>query len=142
MGRELLQLIYVSALVKGNESELGAILEASVRNNTRDGLTGMLLYSGGNFMQVLEGEKRMVQATFNRISRDPRHNNIIMLSKEAITEREFAKWSMGFKQLGEADVQRFPEHAPWFRFGFNADAIRAAPGAALDLLKMFASGMA
>lgn len=141
MAGELLQLIYVSALVKGNESELGAILEASVRNNTRDGITGMLLYAGGNFMQVLEGRTRMVQATFNRISRDPRHNNIIVLAKEAIVEREFAKWSMGFKQLGEAEAQKFPDQAPWFRFGFNADAIKASPGAALDLLKMFANGM-
>lgn len=70
----LVQLIYVSSLVSLDmESELGKILESSVRHNLENGITGMLLYSGGNFIQVLEGDQDKVGETYERILADPRH---------------------------------------------------------------------
>jgi hypothetical protein len=51
----LSELIYVSTVVGESEHELGAILESSVRHNQLNGITGMLLYYRGGFMQVLEG---------------------------------------------------------------------------------------
>lgn len=137
----LTQLIYVSDLVDSKESELPSILESADRHNREDGITGMLLYSGGNFLQVLEGEKSRVHTTYERICADPRHRNITLLTQEEVPERQFANWSMGYRQLGAQDIARFPKHAPYFQFGFKASDFQAKPGAARELLEMFGKGM-
>ena len=139
-GGPLLQLIYVSSLSPGDEEQLPAILESAQRHNEKNGLTGMLLYAGGNFMQVLEGEPEHVQSTYDRIAQDPRHRSVELISRMGVAHREFPDWSMGLHRITEADVSRFPQHARWFRFGFDPSAIRAQPGVALELLQIFASG--
>ena len=136
----LIQLIYVSDLVNQNEAELVLMLGSAVRHNREDGITGMLLYSGGNFLQVLEGEQSTVRATYERICRDPRHSNITLLTEENVPERQFSSWSMGYRQLGEEDIARFPKFAPYFQFGFKASSFNAKPGVALELLEMFSRG--
>jgi hypothetical protein len=133
-----IQLIYLSDLAPGQEAELPAILETAVRRNAQDGITGMLLYSGGNIMQVLEGEESAVRATYSRIGKDPRHRNLVLLSDDEISERSFANWSMGFKQLDPEVAKSFPQFAPYFHVGLQRDAIQAKPGAARDLLQFFA----
>jgi hypothetical protein len=136
----LKQKIYVSALTGTDDSVLPDILRASQKNNARDGVTGMLLYADGNFLQVLEGPPEAVERTFARIEQDRRHSQVIVMSDEPTTQRDFADWSMGLQHLGAEEAERFPEHARWFRYGFDADAIQAQPGMALDLLKLFAHG--
>lgn len=136
----LKQLIYMSDLVGRRESELASILESANRHNQRNGITGMLLYSEGNFLQVLEGEPDAVDATYQRICLDPRHRNIMLLQEEPVNQRDFAQWSMGYKRLSPEDVQKFPESAPYFKFGFNAPAFQAKPGDALLMLELFSKG--
>ncbi|NVO05762.1 MAG: BLUF domain-containing protein [Rhodoferax sp.] len=137
---ELIQLIYLSDLVDRDESQLGAILDSAQRHNSRDDITGMLLYAEGNFLQVLEGAPERVHATFERIRRDRRHRNIVTLLDEAVPQRHFANWSMGYKQLRPEHVQKFPRYAPYFQFGFASQKFQAAPGAALEMLEMFSKG--
>lgn len=134
---KLVQLIYLSELVGRDETSLGPILSASVRRNTAADITGMLLYSQGTFLQVLEGEEAAVEATYQRIVQDRRHHNAVLLSSEPIAQRQFADWRMGFRHLSEADAQHLPRMAPWFRFGFSADALNTAPGIARDMLAFF-----
>ncbi|MCM2297085.1 BLUF domain-containing protein [Rhodoferax sp.] len=137
----LVQLIYVSDLVGDNEAEIAAILKSSVRNNSKNGLTGMLLYSHGNFLQVLEGEKDAVDATYQRICQDARHRNTIVLTEEDVTQRHFSNWSMGYRQLGPEHVASLPKYAPYFQYGFDTSAIKAKPGVALEMLELFSQGM-
>ncbi len=137
----LVQLIYVSDLVNEDESHIAAILASSVRHNLEDGITGMLLYSQGNFLQVLEGEQAAVQATYARICQDPRHNNTVMLMEEPVKERHFAQWSMGFRRLSPENAASLPQYAPFFQFGFDTQAIQAKPGVALEMLQLFSQGM-
>ncbi|HNJ76842.1 MAG TPA: BLUF domain-containing protein [Azospira sp.] len=60
----LIHLIYVStAQGELDDVDLDRIMDSSVRRNTAARITGMLLYAGGNFMQVLEGEEADVDAT-------------------------------------------------------------------------------
>lgn len=134
------QLIYLSDLTNGQESELASILESAVRHNTEDHITGMLLYAEGNFLQVLEGEKDRVHATYARICKDPRHRNLVELTEEEVPERQFSDWSMGYKRLSAEDIGRFPALAPFFQFGFNASELRASPGVALEMLELFSKG--
>ena len=93
-------LVYVSSATKlFSEPELVNLLEKARENNLRSGITGMLLYSNGNFIQVIEGEKLPVLALHEKIQTDPRHTNILTLLQRPITERMFDNWSMGFRNL-------------------------------------------
>lgn len=137
----LIHLIYVStAREEFDTPELDRILDTAVRRNGERNVTGMLLYAGGTFMQVLEGAAADVDETFARICRDQRHTDIIVIEREPIAARSFATWSMGFRRLGAADAGASPGYAPFFAQGFDAAAIGAKPGLALELLVGFRRG--
>jgi uncharacterized Fe-S cluster-containing MiaB family protein len=75
-------MIYTSAATtKMTPQALKELMEISRRNNFRDGLTGMLLYEDGTFLQVLEGEESAVDKTFERFSKDRRHNKILLIAR-------------------------------------------------------------
>lgn len=96
----MVYLVYVSsATTLMSEEELVALLQGAREINARQGITGLLLYSSGNFIQVIEGEEVAVEELFQKISLDPRHSNIIILLKRPLQQRMFADWSMGFKAL-------------------------------------------
>lgn len=136
----LVHLIYVSSATRLLEgADLARILEGSAARNAASGITGMLLYADGSFMQALEGEAPDVQTVFARIERDPRHTGVIVLEHAPIATRSFARWSMGFRRLHAGDAAAHPEYAPLFAAGFDAERIGARPGVALGLLKQFAA---
>lgn len=74
--------------------EFMAILEKSRDKNRQSGITGVLAYGDGYFMQILEGERRAVSQTYSRITRDSRHHQIELLDFSRCSERHFADWSM------------------------------------------------
>ncbi|MFD1034435.1 BLUF domain-containing protein [Sphingomonas hankookensis] len=90
----MLQLIYVSTARAGATIDLGQILACSERNNRRDGITGLLHHRGRRFLQALEGEAAMVEATYARIAADPRHFAMVVLSRREVAAREFGDWAM------------------------------------------------
>ncbi|MCU0967458.1 MAG: BLUF domain-containing protein [Rubrivivax sp.] len=92
----LVRLMYASRAVPAiDQEELLAILRKSKANNPALGVTGVLCFSGGIFLQVLEGGRGAVNQLYNRIVADPRHTQVELLSYEEIGERRFAGWSMG-----------------------------------------------
>lgn len=98
---DLYRLVYASKnLLRGTEAETVAtiqqILEASQRNNAKAGVTGALMFNDGAFAQVLEGPRRGVEDTFERIQRDPRHGDVTVLQCGPTESRGFANWSMAF----------------------------------------------
>ena len=98
------QIVYVSsAAVHFAKPDLYALLAKSRTNNTRAGVTGMLLYRDGNFMQVLEGEEGAVRAVYERIERDPRHHGSMVLLRGETPGRHFPDWSMGFRDLSSPE---------------------------------------
>jgi hypothetical protein len=106
---KLFRMAYVSTASKLFEpAELREMLKEANERNKKTGVTGMLLYKDGQFMQVLEGEAEAVTATFSRISADPRHHGIMVLVKGAVKERRFPGWSMAFRDLNLPDHQDVP----------------------------------
>lgn len=104
----LSQLVYSSEIVPAAfrlemslQSELEKMLVNARRRNQDQGLTGLLMYSGGHFLQVLEGEQRFVDRLFAKIETDKRHRNVQKLSLIKCDERLFSKWSMGLLNLDE-----------------------------------------
>jgi hypothetical protein len=92
----LVRLLYASrATTEVGNDELLAILKKSRVNNLQCGVTGVLCYSGGVFLQVLEGGRGPVSQLYNRITQDKRHADVVLLAYEEIGERSFVSWSMG-----------------------------------------------
>ena len=92
----LVRLMYASRAADSvNSDDLAAILKKSKANNPPIGVTGVLCFSDGIFLQVLEGGRSPVSGLYNRIACDPRHHDVVLLSYEEIGERSFAGWSMG-----------------------------------------------
>jgi hypothetical protein len=96
----LVRLIYASRATSAITAEsLGPILKTSRQTNSAAGITGVLVFSDGVFMQLLEGGRGAVSALYNRISRDERHHDVVLLSYDEVPERRFAGWSMGQANL-------------------------------------------
>ena len=92
----LVRLMYASrAAADVGQDELVAILRQSKQNNPAVGITGLLCFSGGVFIQALEGGRSAVSHLYNRIAADKRHTDVVLLSYEEIGERRFAGWAMG-----------------------------------------------
>ena len=92
----LVRLMYASRAVPSVDQErLLDILRKSKANNPGLGITGVLCFSEGIFLQVLEGGRDAVNRLYNRIASDSRHTDVTLLSYEEIGERRFAGWSMG-----------------------------------------------
>ena len=82
------------------DEEVEHIVSASRRLNAANGITGILLYCDGNFMQYLEGEEAAVTETFARIRASESHYQVNELMNQPIDEREFSDWAMGFSRPG------------------------------------------
>lgn len=102
------ELVYISVSPEGfSESELKDLLEHSRTNNHNIGVTGMLVYCGREFMQILEGEEGIVKNLFQTISEDSRHRGIEIFYEGAIENRAFTDWSMAFKAVDGSEFGTF-----------------------------------
>lgn len=138
----MLSLIYVSTSVKLlNDEELLDILKVSRENNSSREVTGLLLYKGGNFMQVLEGPDEVVEAVFETIKADPRHKDVIVLSREQISNRQFPAWEMAFQNLDNPEVKNEPGYSQFLQDEFIADVYRENPLRAYIMLLTFRDNM-
>lgn len=94
---KLHRAIYVSRATAGCgdfDDLVEAIVAVSRRNNARVGVTGLLLASGGAFIQVLEGPRRALSERLVAIARDPRHQAMDLLGSGPVDGRLFGRWTM------------------------------------------------
>jgi hypothetical protein len=77
-------------------AEISRIVVKSRLNNEREGLCGVLLYTGTDFAQLIEGPSDRVGALWNRINRDDRHQDIVPLLDETAEDAWFPAWRMGY----------------------------------------------
>jgi hypothetical protein len=104
------RIIYLSSGIKiFSDQEINELLKISRVNNQKNGITGLLLYSDGNFMQILEGEKEAVESTYNKILNDSRHKNIIQIVNESVENRNFSEWKMGYSIVDPEFLKKHPE---------------------------------
>ena len=91
------QLVYLSDAKFGLKmNDIEKILTSSRRNNLNDEVTGLLIYSDGVFIQILEGVQKTVERVFQRILDDSRHENVAILLDNDVETRAFANWEMAF----------------------------------------------
>jgi hypothetical protein len=132
------QLVYVSSAVRQfTDDELTDLIRVSRANNAHWGITGMMLYSGGNFIQALEGPEAAVRALETRIGQDPRHRGMIVLLDGPIAARQFPEWTMGFRRMEHIlDASEEGQNAAWAP-GTKPEDLLGDPGRALILLRSF-----
>jgi hypothetical protein len=134
----LISLVYLSeAAVPFSKEDVLQFLTRTRESNVALGISGMLPYKAGNFLQVLEGERDTVLALYKRIGRDPRHRALTALSQTVITQRDFPDWSMGFHDLGSADKPRPSGFSAFLDTTLTAADFSADPGRGKKLLLLF-----
>lgn len=82
-----------------SDEELQQLLVQWRASNQRQGITGILLYSEGQFLQIIEGEEATVRTLFDKISRNYYHVHVDKLADGPIPSRCFTGWSMGYVPL-------------------------------------------
>ena len=97
----LVRLLYASRAVDARPETIESILSQSRQFNPTSGITGILCYGGGIFLQAIEGGRTAVSDLYGHIQKDPRHKDVVLLHYEEITERQFGGWTMG-----QVDVSR------------------------------------
>jgi len=118
--------------------QLTDLLRRSREANERAGISGMLLYKDGNFMQTVEGSRAAVEDLEARLARDPRHRGILVLLRGEREQREFEGWSMGFRDLtAGADLGEVEGYSEFLKTPLSADAFGADPDASQRLLLAF-----
>ncbi|UYV16274.1 BLUF domain-containing protein [Porphyrobacter sp. ULC335] len=102
----LSQYLYISTAPTLPREEVDAILAASARNNPARGITGLLLFNGRNFLQLLEGEEGEVSSLMETITADPRHAGVSVLDRRAIAARACPDWAMKRVMIAESIESR------------------------------------
>jgi hypothetical protein len=108
----LVRLLYASRAVDTSPQAIDAILAQSRQHNPVSGITGILCYGGGIFLQAIEGGRMQVSELFGHIQKDPRHKDVALLHYEEILERRFGGWSMGqvnLTKLNHATLLKYSE---------------------------------
>lgn len=97
----LVRLLYASRAVDAGPETIENILSQSRQFNPAGGITGILCYGGGIFLQAIEGGRAAVSELYAHIQKDPRHKDVILLHYQEISERRYSGWTMG-----QVDVTR------------------------------------
>ena len=119
----LVRLVYASRAASAvTQDQLTTILRQSKAKNPAMGVTGVLCFSEGIFLQALEGGRSAVNQLYARIVADPRHQQVELLCYEEISERRFGSWSMGqvnLARLNPALLLKYSEKPVLDPFGLS-----------------------
>ena len=131
----LYELLYTSAAVQEmNPRDLLLLLKQARANNTRLQVTGLLVYHNREFLQLIEGEKERVLSVWNKLQYDDRHMSVRVIYEGPVEERGFARWSMGFRDLGAADGEEVEGFSHFLDQGFTSEVVSEDPSIARDLI--------
>jgi hypothetical protein len=107
----LVRLLYASRAIDPASAEIEEILAQSRQGNPGLGITGILCYGGGIFLQAIEGGRNAVSELYGHIQRDPRHKDVILLHYEEISERRFSGWTMGQVNMSKINASILLKYA-------------------------------
>ena len=88
-----------------SRADLLDLRDQSREDNVDAGITGLLIYRSGVFLQDLEGPEANVQALYERIRLDPRNSDVTLIWTQFEAERRFPRWSMALAEPGRAALE-------------------------------------
>ena len=100
----LVRLLYASRAVDTSPEAIEGILSQSRQHNPTSGITGILCYGAGTFLQAIEGGRTAISELYGHIQRDARHKDVVLLHYEEISERRFGGWTMGQVNLSKLNA--------------------------------------
>lgn len=111
------QLFYVSntSLNFHGKADIEDILETAENYNNQNGISGILLYHSGLFLQLLEGDAAAVDLLYSKIFKDRRHNNVTTLFEVEAQKRLFTKWGMAYRDVNDLDIKMVNKMLSWTR---------------------------
>jgi len=117
---ELKSLTYTSlARLDLDSADLEAIHRTAREFNALDGVTGLLIYNGTHFLQIIEGAGPAIDDLLDRLRRDPRHSAVQVRDERTVEQRSFPDWSMelvrvsaGYFEAKEALRGQIPATVP------------------------------
>lgn len=134
----MLHIAYVSsAVTEFTKPQLRELLQRSQEKNRRLEITGLLVYGGGNFMQVVEGPEENVRELYQVVCQDPRHKDLYTLFEEPLEQREFPDWSMAFHDLEMMKGGDSPGYSDFLRLSETGSAGSRDTSKARRLLARF-----
>lgn len=107
----LVRLLYASRATDPAQTAIEDILNCSRQYNPGRGITGILCYGGGIFLQAIEGGRAAVSDLYGHIQRDARHKDVVLLHYEEITERRFGGWTMGQVNMSKINASILLKYA-------------------------------
>ena len=107
----LVRLLYASRAIDTSPDAIDAILSQSRQYNPSSGITGILCYGGGIFLQAIEGGRSAISELYGHIQRDARHKDVELLQYEEIAERRFAGWTMGAVNISKINASILLKYA-------------------------------
>ncbi|WP_294766143.1 BLUF domain-containing protein [uncultured Rhodoferax sp.] len=107
----LVRLLYASRAIDSRPEAIEAILTQSRHYNPTCGITGILCYGGGIFLQAIEGGRMAVSELYGHIQKDVRHKDVVLLHYEEITERRFGGWTMGQVNMSKINTNILLKYA-------------------------------
>jgi hypothetical protein len=107
----LVRLLYASRAVDTATVAIETILSQSRQHNPECGITGILCYGGGIFLQAIEGGRMPVSELYGHIQRDSRHKDVVLLHYEEIHERRFGGWTMGQVNMSKINASILLKYA-------------------------------
>ena len=135
----MIELVYYSEASPNLTSEdISDILETARDFNSKNSITGCLLYHNSEFLQVLEGKKKIVLDLFTSIKKDKRHSSVTLIATDNINEKKFSDWSMTYHEFNSNEQEE-----KLFRDNFVAfSEIASKPTEAIDLFWTMAKHIA
>jgi len=107
----LVRLLYASRAIDPATNSIDEILSQSRQYNPGSGITGILCYGGGIFLQAIEGGRMAVSELYGHIQRDARHKDVVLLHYEEISERRFGGWTMGQVNMSKINTSILLKYA-------------------------------
>lgn len=107
----LVRLLYASRAIDPAPEAIENILTQSRHYNPTCGITGILCYGGGIFLQAIEGGRMAVSELYGHIQRDVRHKDVVLLHYEEISERRFGGWTMGQVNMSKINTNILLKYA-------------------------------
>ena len=87
--------------------------------NALEGITGLLVFNGTHFLQIVEGSEAAIDDLVERLRKDPRHTGFEIRDQRKIEARSFPDWSMelvrvnvSYFQARETIADRLPDTVP------------------------------
>jgi hypothetical protein len=83
-----------------SDEDLNDIHQTARHLNVLDGITGLLLFDGSRFLQIVEGPEEAIDNLVERLRRDPRHSALEVRDEREVDRRSFGDWSMELVRIG------------------------------------------